>query len=137
MKAGIKTIEPFAIGESGIIYSQDDAARVLKENSYYFIVVGFFLLFVFVVKVLTHIAVGYSNNLILFYLVYNFLIGYSLRKFRSRLAALLALVNSCAVIINRVLYNDMGGMFVVALLFLAVSYRVVKASFLYHQMNHC
>ena len=127
-----KTVEPFnLVGRRSQIFSMEEASKILKDNSYYIFVAAALLLglSVFIGPMDIAISQEYIIGIGVFYLV----LGVCIRKFKSRAASLLTLGSFGYVFIERILHNDIGGLFFFTFIFLAASYRSVRASFFYHK----
>ena len=133
MKALSRPIEPFVFGKNGVILTKEDARKVLKDNSYYFFVAGFMLFAAFILIAISGRRMSSSVILIPLFGIFWLAIGYSIRKFRSRVASLLALITCCNVILTRTWEGDIGGLFFLSFIVLAASYRSIRASFVYHK----
>jgi len=127
-----KIVEPFnLVGRRSQIFSKDEAAKILRENSYYFFVAAAILLGLSAFIRPTDICI--SRAYIIRFGVFYLVLGFCIRKLKSRIASLLALGSFGYVIFSRIIQNDIGGLSFIALIFLAASYRSVKASFFYHK----
>ena len=127
-----KMVEPFnLVGRRSQIFSKKAAEKILKDNSYYIFVAAalLFVLSIFIGSIDIGISQEYIVGIGVFYLILGFCIG----TLKSRIASLLALGSFSYVIISRIFENDIGGLFFFTLIFLAASYRSVKASFFYHK----
>ena len=127
-----KMVEPFnLVGRRAQIFSKEEAAKILKDNSYYIFVAAALLLGLsaFIGSKDIGISRQYIVGFGLFYLV----LGSFIRKFKSRVASLVALTSFGYVIITRIFQYDIGGLFFFTFIFLLASYRSVKASFFYHK----
>lgn len=130
----IKTVEPFNLfGERAIIYSKDEAAKILKDNSYYIFFAACLMTGIFVFLSFNPVAIGFSKNIILLYGIIYFVLGIAIRYLKSRVASILAMLSFGWVILLRIIENDTGGSFFLSFIFLAASYRSVRASFYYHK----
>ena len=133
MKPLYRSVEPFVFGKNGVILTKEDARKVLKDNSYYFFVAGFMLLVAFILIAISGRKISSSAISIPLFGIFWLAIGYSIRKFGSRIASLLALITCCNVILTRAWEGDIGGLFFLSFIFLAASYRSTKASFVYQK----
>jgi len=130
-----KTVEPFnLIGRRSLIHTKEEAANILKENSYYFfmsaaITSGISVYLFFAGKN----DIGFTTFLLvlgLFYLI----MAICIRSYKSRIASILLLANFGYIFI-RGLLNANGLSFVISFVFLTSAYRTVKASFYYHRVS--
>jgi len=132
-----KTIEPFnIIGERSWILSKKDAAKILTDNSYYIFVAAFMTLCLFLFLSFKPIDIGYSKTYLLIFCIFYFVLGVAIRRLQSRIASILALMSFGFVVLSKILEQDIGGFTFISLIFLAASYRSVKASFFYHKTSN-
>ena len=127
-----KIIEPFnLVGRRAQIFSKEEAAKILKDNSYYIFVAAAMLLVISIF--IGQVDVGISQAYLLVVGLFYCALGLCIRKFKSRVASLLALTSFGYVFVTRILEHDTGGLFFFTFIFLAASYRAVRASFFYHK----
>jgi hypothetical protein len=119
-----KPVEPFNLfGENSLISSRDDYIFVAAS-------IGFGT--VIFIK-LMNLDLGISLTTLLIMSFIYFILAFSIRRFKSRAASILALLSFSYVLISRILENDTGGLFFFTFIFVAASYRAVRASFVYHK----
>lgn len=129
-----KAVEPFNLfGEKALISSKEEATKILRDNSYYIFVAAFILLGLFVALTIKNIDVGVSKTIILIFGLFYLCLATAIRILKSRLASILVLTSFGYVILSRILILDIGGLFFFSIIFLAASYRAVRASFFYHK----
>lgn len=129
-----KTIEPFNLfGEGSLINSKEEAAKILKDNSYYFVVAALLALALYLFFLITKNKIFVSQSTILAYSIFYFVLAYTIRQYKSRFASIVAFVSFAYLVFYRVVTFDIGGFFFFSLIFLAASYRCVNASFFYHK----
>ena len=129
-----KMVEPFNIvGRRSLIFSKEEAAKILKDNSYWIFAAAAVLFATSSVIWLMDIDIGISQEYIIGVGVFYCVLGVCIRELKSRVASLLALASFGHVLITRILQNDTGGVFFFTFIFFAASYRSVKASFFYHK----
>lgn len=128
-------IEPFSlVGGRSAILTKEQASRIVRNNSYYFL--GTALLTGIGAVVLRFTDGGmYLFRTLLVACVYNAFLAVSIWGYKSRLFAVIALVGTSSNVIWRSIHHDVGGLFVLSLLYVAVSYRCVRATFVYHKMQ--
>jgi len=129
-----KPIEPFNLfGENSLISSKDEADKILKDNSYYIFVAASIGLGSVIFAKLFNLDLGFPLTTPFIMSLFLFILGFCIRQFRSRVASILALLSFGEVLISRILENDKGGLFFTTFIFVAASYRAVRASFVYHK----
>ena len=130
-----KAVEPFnLIGRRSLIYSKEEAAKILKDNSYYIFVAAAIPIFISIYLFATNINTDISYGYLLSAGIYLCLLGVAIRVFKSRVASILALVSFGNLFISKILHINSKGFFIFVLfVFLAASYRAVRASFFYHK----
>ena len=129
-----KMVEPFnLVGRRSQIFSKKEAAKILKNNSYYFFVAAIFNFGLFTLLTINPIDVGISNKVILLFGFIYLVLGFSIRKLYSRLASIMGFMIFGWIILSRIIENDIGGFFFFSLIFFAASYRSIKASFYFHK----
>ena len=129
------TIEPFNLfGENSLIFSKDQAEQILKDNSYYILFASFMMVAISLLTTLYPVDIGISKKVIIIYGIFYFILGISIRYFKSRIASLLSLISFCSALISKIIeQNTNDGWWLFVLIFIAASYRAVKASFYYHK----
>jgi hypothetical protein len=131
-----KAVEPFNLfGETALISSKEEAAKILKDNSYYIFVSAFILLGLFVAQMIKNTDIGVPKTIILVIGLLDFCLATAIRILKSRLASILALTSFGYIILSRIFIHDTGGFFVFSIIFLAASYRAVRASFFLSQKS--
>jgi hypothetical protein len=113
------------------ISSKEEAETILKDNSYYIFIAAFISFTVFLLSVLYELDI--HQKYYLSYGIYLFILAIAIRQLKSRIASTLALISFSEIIISSILESDIGGVSIFSFLFLAASYRAVKASFFYHK----
>ena len=131
MKKGIEPSNLF--GESSLIYSKEEAGKILRDNSYYIFVAAFMALTLFVIAKIPKMKLDMLGNILLILSIYYFIIGVTIRVLKSRVASVLALISFGYAAISNILTNGFSIWFIFSLIFLAASYRCVRASFFYHK----
>ena len=127
-------IEPFPLfGVESIIYSRDQALKVLKSNSYYIFVAGFMTLFIYLASKFFNLNIGKSETYLLCFIIVFFTIGFLIRWCQSRVASIISLLLFSYTFITKFAVEGFGGSFMFTLIFVAASYRSIKASFYYHK----
>ena len=128
-----KLAEPLNLfGPNALIYTKEEASKILKDNSYYIFVAAIMLIVLFCIGKITKTELGVLESIMLVFSIYYFILGFAIRVLKSRIASILALVSFSYAVISRLLTADVGGLFFFSLIFLAASFRCVKASFYYH-----
>jgi len=134
MNENKKAVEPFNLfGERSLIYTKDEAARILRDNSYYIFISTALLLAGFSLLLFTKREIFVSKTTVLAFSIYYLFLGVAIRYFKSRVASVLALASYVYVAASRIIDLDMGGLFWGTLIFVAASYRCIKASLFYHK----
>ena len=129
-----KAVEPFNLfGERSLIFTKEEAAKILRDNSYYFFLSAAILLGGFTLLLFTKGEIFVSRTTILVLSVYYFFLGVAIRYLKSRVASILALVSDGSIVVSRIIDLDIGWLFFLTFIFLAASYRCVKASLFYHK----
>ncbi len=129
-----KIVEPFNLfGERSIIYSKEEAKKILKDNSYYFFVLSLIPLCTFLFMSIKGFDIGLPKIYVLALGIFYFSLGIAIRKFQSRIASVIAFITFCWIIIIRVIDSDMGGFFFMTFIFAGAAYRSIKASFYFHK----
>lgn len=131
-----RMVEPFnLVGMRSKIFSKEEAVKILKDNSYYIFVAAIlsfgFSVLIKLMDVNIDIPQEYLIGMGVFYLV----LGFCIRKFKSRFASILALAIFGYIFIMRIFQNDIDGIFFFTFILLAASYRSVNASFFYHKVK--
>lgn len=130
-------IEPF---NSSPITTREKAVKVLKDNSYYIFIYACLTLAIFLVLTFYKEEIyGPNNYFVLFISVFCFIATFALRKLKSRIAAIIALIVFSALFINHLLcfLKDRHILAtLISFLLLRASYRSVKASFFYHRKDN-
>jgi len=128
-----KKIEPFnLVGERSLILTKEEAAEILKDNSYYLFIASGILLGAWGVLLVTSKDISVSKCTIFMAGIYFFILGLAVRYLRSRIASILALVGFGCVSVSRIMLHGIGSL-AYLFIFLAASYRCVRASFFYHK----
>ncbi len=131
-----KPIEPLNLfGENSWISSLEEAASVLRDNSYYIIVVGFIHLGILGYIRLSSVNLDMSEIELLLFGIFYVVSGFSIRIFKSRVASSLTLASFVYGFIINVLAGDTSAITGFTALFLAASYRAVRASIEFHKLN--
>ena len=131
-----KTIEPFNLfGERSWILSKKDAANILTDNSYYIFVAAFITLGVFLFLTFKPVDIGYTKTYLLIFSIFYFVLGVAIRRLQSRIASILALLSFGLVVLSKILEQNLDFFTFISFIFLAASYRSVKASFFYHKTS--
>jgi len=129
-----KPVEPFnLVGENSLIFSKEEVEKILRDNSYYIFVAAFLMGATFIFLSFNPVDVGISKASILIYGIFYSIIGVSIRYLKSRIASFLALASFGWALFSRVIGQDAGGLWFFTFIFMAASYRSVKASFYYHK----
>jgi len=129
-----KMVEPFnLVGRRAQIFTKEEAVEILKDNSYYIFLAAAILLGISIFIGPTDI--GFSQVFLIGGGLFYCVLGVCIRILKSRVASLLALASFGLVFITRILENDIAGAFIFTFIFLAASYRAVKASFFYHKVK--
>jgi hypothetical protein len=128
-----KNVEPFnLVGIRSLIYSKEDAAKILKNNSYYiFVAAGFNLGFGFF-DFIYPTDIGISTEYLILSGIFYCAVGAGVRMLKSRIASLLALGSFGYTLLMKALQEGQGGFYLFLFIFCLASYRAVKASFYYH-----
>jgi hypothetical protein len=133
MQKRFNLIEPFPLfGVESIFHSKEQAVKVLKYNSYYIFAAGFICLFINFVSTIGEMNIGIDNKYLLLFTGFSFGITYFIRKHKSRAATILSLLIFSSAFIFNYYKSGFGGFYLFTLLFIAASYRSLKASFYYH-----
>ena len=93
---------------------------------------AFIVFGVFVAQTIKNADIGVSKTIILIFGIVYLFLATAIRILKSRLASILALISFGYVILARILTHDIGGFFFLSFIFVAASYRAVRASFFYH-----
>ena len=94
-----KNVEPFNLfGLRSVIHSKDEAAKILKDNSYYFFVITVLLASIYIISSIADNT--YADNIKLLVLsIYYLILGVAIRLLKSRVASVLALISFISVIL--------------------------------------
>jgi hypothetical protein len=131
-----KMIEPFNIvGRRSLIYSREEAAKIINDNSYYIFVAAVINFAASVYLFVIPTNVGISEDYLLLAGIFYFAMGVGVRKFKSRVASLLALGSFGYALLMQVLEKSMSGFYLFTFIFCLASYRLVKASSYYHKVR--
>jgi len=134
MEENRKRIEPFCLfGTDSIIYTKEEAAKVVVDNSYYFIVAGCIPLVISLFALFGKRVPGLTIPYLIIMATLYFSLALVLRKFKSRVASILLLAGVGWTLFPRLVQLDLGWSFIFNLLFLAASVRTVKATFFFHK----
>ncbi len=126
-----KPIEPFnLVGENSLIFSKEEAEKILRDNSYYIFVAAFMMVAISILLVFKPVDIGISKITILIYGVFYFILGAAIKYLKSRIASVLALASFGWALLSKVIEHDTDRWWFFTLIFMAASYRAVKASFL-------
>ena len=129
-----KPIEPFnLVGENSLIFSKNEAEKILRDNSYYIFVAAFMMVAIFVLLVFKPVDIGFSKTILLIFGVFYFILGAAIKYLKSRVASILALASFGWALLSKIMCQDTDGWWFFTLIFIAASYRAVKASFYYHK----
>ena len=113
-------VEPFPLfGVESIIHSKEQALKVLRLNSYYIFLAGFFGLFGFSAIEFFNVDIGMSSTYVLLFAFVFFAIGFLV----------------CWRFLRNIYESGFAGFSIITLLFIAASYRSAKASFFYHNKS--
>ncbi len=127
-----KAIEPFNLfGERSLIYSKDEAVKILKDNSYYIFVASAMAFGFFAFVYFSPADVGNSKFIFLIVGLLYLSIGLAVRKLQSRVASIFAFLCFGSLFLQKLIDYGLGGSFL-AMIFLAASYRCIRASFYFH-----
>ena len=132
-----KMVEPFnLVGRRSLIYSKEEAAKILKDNSYYIFVAAILNLGFSIFLFINPNDIDISKEYLMLVGVLYCALGVGIRKFKSRIASLLALASFGYILLNNILQEGTGGGFYLfTFIFCVASYRAVKASFYYHKKS--
>lgn len=134
MEENRKRIEPFCLfGNDSIIYTKEEAAKVVVDNSYYFMIAGFLILVLLLFALLGKRVPGESIHYLIIMATLYLSLTLALRKLKSRVAAISILVIVVWALLPRLIQFDIGWSFIFNLLFLAAAIRSVKATFFFHK----
>lgn len=134
MEENRKRIEPFCLfGTDSIIYTKEEAAKVVMDNSYYFIVAGCIPLVVLLFALFGKTVPGFTIPYLIIMATLYFFLAFVLRKLKSRVASILLLAGVVWALLPSLVQLDIGWSFIFNLLFLTASVRTVKATFIYHK----
>ncbi len=130
-----KPIEPFnLVGENSLIFSRQQAEKILRDNSYYIFVAAFIMFTVDLFLILKPVDIGISKTIILICGIFYFVLGVSIKYLKSRIASILALASFTLDLFFKIMeQRTNNGWWFFTLIFIAASYRAVKASFYYHK----
>jgi hypothetical protein len=129
-----KMVEPFNLyGKRSFIYSKEEAAKILKDNSYYIFVAAVLNVIILIFLFIYPIDVGISKEHLLFQGIIFCALGVGVRKYKSRIASLLVLGIFGSSLLIKILQEGRGGFYLFFFIFCLASYRAVKASFYYHK----
>ena len=127
-------VEPFPLfGVESIIHSKDQALKVLKFNSYYIFIAGFFSLFGYFAIEFFNLDISMSGAYLLFFALVFFIIGFLVYWHQSRVASIISMVIFLVTFVGNIYESGFAGLSIITLLFIAASYRSAKASFFYHK----
>jgi hypothetical protein len=128
--------EPFPLfGVESIIHSKGQALKVLRLNSYYIFIAGFLGLFGFFAIEIFNVDIGVSSTYALFFAFVFFAIGFLVYRCQSRVASIISIVIFLYTFLRNIYESGFAGFSIITLLFIAASYRSVKASFFYHKKS--
>lgn len=134
MEENRRRIEPFCLfGNDSIIYTKEEAAKVVMDNSYYFTIAGSLILVLLLFSLLSKKVPGESIQYLIIMASLYLSLTLALRKLKSRVAAISILLIIVWALLPRLMQLDIGGTFVFNLLFLAAAIRSVKATFFFHK----
>lgn len=131
-----RKLEPFnLIGEYSLFWTKDDAARVAKDNSYYFFVVGILLMSTYIYGFFVDLSFKFPTELVFIYGCLIIIFGILVRYPKSRIASVLLAINFGIVIFEMMIVtgdktSTIG--WISVLLFMA-SIRSCQATFYYHR----
>jgi len=129
-----KMVEPFnLVGRRAQIFTKEEAVKILKDNSYYIFVAAAIHLGISIFT--GPMDIGISQVFLIGAGLFYCVLGVCIRILKSRVASLLALASFGYDLITKILENDIGGFFFFTFIFLAASYRAVKASSFYHKVK--
>jgi len=129
-------VEPFPLfGVESIIHSKEQALKVLRLNSYYIFIAGFFGLFGFFAIEFFNVDIGISGTYVLFFALVFFAIGFLVCRCQSRVASIISMAIFLFTFLRNIYESGFAGFSIITLLFIAASYRSAKASFFYHKKS--
>lgn len=129
-------VEPFPLfGVESIIHSKEQALKVLRLNSYYIFLAGFFGLFGFSAIEFFNVDIGMSSTYVLLFAFVFFAIGFLVCWRQSRVASIISMVIFLYTFLRNIYESGFAGFSIITLLFIAASYRSAKASFFYHNKS--
>jgi len=129
-------VEPFPLfGVESIIHSKEQALKVLRLNSYYIFIAGFFGLFGFIAIKFFNVDIGMSGTYVLFFAFVFFAIGFLVCWWQSRVASIISMAIFLITFLRNIYESGFAGFSIITLLFMAASYRSAKASFFYHKKS--
>ena len=86
------SIEPFnLVGENSLIYSKEQAEKILKDNSYYIFVASFMMVAISLLITIYPVDIGISKTIILIYGFLYFILGVAIKYLKSRIASISAI----------------------------------------------
>ena len=130
-------VEPFPLfGEKSLIKSKEHAEKIAKDNSYYVYVTGSILFVSFLLTKILDIELGMGNNLLLFLAILYVILGFSINKFKSRIASLTALILFFHATLTRIITKDIGGLFFINIILVSAAYRAVRATVYFHEKDN-
>jgi hypothetical protein len=134
MEENRRRIEPFCLfGNDSIIYTKEEAAKVVMDNSYYFMIAGCLILVLLFFALLGKRVPGESIQYLIIMATLYLSLTLALRKLKSRVAAISILMIVVWALLPRLIQFDIGWSFIFNLLFLAAATRSVKATFFFHK----
>jgi prepilin signal peptidase PulO-like enzyme (type II secretory pathway) len=126
--------EPLPLfGVESIIYSKEQALKILKSNSYYLFVAGFIALFGYLATEVYSLDIGTREIYILIFALFLFAIGTLIRWRQSRVASIVSFLIFLYALFANFYVAGFGGIYIISVILLAASYRCIKASFYYHK----
>lgn len=129
-----KNIEPFNLfGERSLIYSKQDAKKILIDNSYYFFIASAITFGIAAFAYFGIVDLGTSETTFIILSLAYLLLGIAIRRLQSRTASVIALIIFGWILILRIYESDIGGSFFYSFIFFAASWRSVKASFYFNK----
>ena len=129
-----KMVEPFnLVGRRALIYTKEEAVKSLKDNSYYIFVAAVLNLGISFFLFIYPTDVGISKEYLMVVGIFYCALAVGIRKFKSRIASLLALASFGYVLFSNMWQDGTGGFYLFTLIFFAAAFRTVKASFYYHK----
>jgi hypothetical protein len=125
-----KKIEPFCFwGPESIIHTKDQAEKIIKDNTYYFIIVGCLALVIFLFLTFVKPIHGLPVNLLPIAGFFYLLTAIILRRVKSRVISIMILTAVSGTLLYKLLQGDFEWTFLFNLFLFVAAIRCVKATF--------